>query len=61
MMKKALLWAYGDSVRYIAFMLGVAAFVTFLQVLIVFPWQTITTILIGFAAYTLFTLASEWR
>ena len=58
---KVFKWAYGDSIRYIAFLLAMATFVGFLQVLIVYPVQTIATILIGFVGIVLFTLFTEWK
>lgn len=61
MIKKALVWAYGDTVRYVAFLFAVAALVAFLQVLIVYPVQVVLTALVGFAVYALFCLATEWR
>lgn len=63
-MKKALRFLYGDwgeVARYLAFLVAVTAFIAFLQVLIVYPVQTLATILIGFFVVVVFTLFSEWR
>lgn len=60
-MKKALKWAYGDSVKYIGFMAAVFAFVAFLQVLIVYPIQTLATIVIGFFIVVAFMFFSEYK
>ena len=57
---KALKWAYGDSLQFIAFALGLAAFVEFLQALIVYPVQVLATLIIGTDAVILFTLVTEW-
>lgn len=60
-MKKALRWAYGDAWKYIGMMAAVFVFVAFLQVLIVYPIQTLATLLIGFFIVVAFTFFSEYR
>jgi len=52
-------WAYGDSLKYIAFLLGVAAFVAALQLFIVYPVQVLATLIIGFVVWVLFAFFSE--
>lgn len=61
MIKKALHWAYGDSLKYIGFMLAMATFIGVLMTIIAYPVQTITFLVIGGAAYTMFTFFSEWN
>lgn len=61
MILKALKWAYGDSLRYIAFMVSAYLVVGFAFIFIVYPWQTIATLVGGFVLWTLFLLFSEWR
>lgn len=55
----ALKWAYGDSLRYIAFMLSIAIFVVFLMTLIAYPVQTIAFLVIGTAVVVLFNFFNE--
>jgi hypothetical protein len=59
--KKALVWAYGDSFKYIGFMLCAFLAVAFLQFLIVYPIETITAIVLGFIFWTLFVFWSEFK
>lgn len=60
-LKKALMWAYGDSLRYIVFMALVAFAIALLQVFIVYPIQVLTTLVVGFIVVVLFMLVTEWK
>jgi uncharacterized PurR-regulated membrane protein YhhQ (DUF165 family) len=56
---KAFKWAYGDSLKYIGFMLAFAAIVALLQLFIVYPIQVLTFGLLTTVAIILFTFFSE--
>lgn len=56
---KAFKWAYGDSLRYIAFFLAIAIFVLFLMTLLAYPVETLTAIVIGVPAILLFNFFVE--
>lgn len=61
MLTKILKWAYGDTLKYVAFLTALAAFIGLLMTFIAYPIETITFLVIGFATLVLFTLFSEWR
>ncbi len=58
-MWKALKWGYGDSWRYLGFMVAMTIFLGFLMTLIAYPIQTIAFLLIGGVACLLFNFFTE--
>lgn len=56
---KALKWAYGDSLRYIGFMLAVAAVASFAIVFLSYPLQTVFSLIAIFVVVTLFLFFHE--
>lgn len=57
----AIKWAYSDSLKAILFMASAAAFAAFLMTFIAYPWETITTLFMGFVLVVLFLFVTEYN
>lgn len=58
---KVFKFLYGDTLRYVAFIFAFVAFMIALMTFIAYPIQTLATIIIGGAFYTLFSFFHEYK